>query len=298
MKIACIGEAMVEVALSRVGDTARIGFAGDTLNTAIYLARSQPDWHIHYISRVGADDLSVKLLAYMNDQAVHTAHVGVSETRSVGLYSIATDEDGERSFAYWRDSSAARETFGVGQPSLDVLSDFSIAYLSAITLAILPADIRASLFDALVQYRKSGGRVAFDSNFRPKLWEDHATARLCIEQFWRITDIALPSVDDEMAIFRDANTASVVARLHGFGITQGALKCGPGGPVDLSGEVQEQDYPAAISVVDTTAAGDSFNGGYLSAYLDQQGSAAALMSGHKLASQVIGHPGAIMPKDG
>ncbi|WP_420860382.1 sugar kinase [Algirhabdus cladophorae] len=297
MKIACIGEAMVEVALSRAGDTARIGFAGDTLNTAIYLARKQPDWHVAYLSRVGADDLSSNLLAYMADQGVQTDLVGISQTRSVGLYSIATDDTGERSFSYWRDTSAARETFGAPTPDFADLSGFSVVYLSAITLAILPKSVRDALLEALQAYRRTGGRVAFDSNFRPKLWEDHSTAQTYIEAFWRITDIALPSVDDEMAVFGDVDRGAVSARLKGFGITQGALKCGPTGPLDLSPAQIEQDYPAAQKVIDTTAAGDSFNAGFLAAYLAGKGAAASLMAGHELAADVIGYPGAIMPKD-
>ena len=39
-KIACIGECMIELnQIDLDTGTARIGFAGDTLNTAIYLAR-------------------------------------------------------------------------------------------------------------------------------------------------------------------------------------------------------------------------------------------------------------------
>ena len=47
-RVACIGEAMIE--LSVQGNSANIGVAGDTLNTAIYLKRSAPEIHVDYVT--------------------------------------------------------------------------------------------------------------------------------------------------------------------------------------------------------------------------------------------------------
>jgi 2-dehydro-3-deoxygluconokinase len=49
-------------------------------------------------------------------------------------------------------------------------------------------------------------------------------------------------------------------------------------------------------VVDTTAAGDSFNGAYLAALARGLPEADCLAAGHAMASEVIGHPGAIVPR--
>jgi 2-dehydro-3-deoxygluconokinase len=43
---------MVELAMQ--GDAAQVGVAGDTLNTAIYLQRSAPDFEVDYVTRLGA----------------------------------------------------------------------------------------------------------------------------------------------------------------------------------------------------------------------------------------------------
>ena len=60
--------------------------------------------------------------------------------------------------------------------------------------------------------RSAGAKVAFDSNYRPKLWEDAATARAKIQSVWETTDFALPSVDDEMELFGDTSNAAVIDR--------------------------------------------------------------------------------------
>lgn len=293
MRVACIGEAMVELSLDRGWDRAKIGFAGDTLNTAIYLKRAAPELDVSYITRLGGDDFSSHLRGFIASEGIETDRIEVSDSRQVGLYAITTDADGERSFTYWRSHSAAKETF-LGPAGLDfaALEGVDFIYFSAITLAILPDDVRVAL---LAYLRETEARVGFDSNYRPALWESVALARQRIAEAWRVTDLAMPSVDDEMAVFSNASEEEVIKRFHDLGVKDGALKCGRDGPISL-GETVAQCYPAAAHVVDTTAAGDSFNGGYLAAKLTGARQADALMAGHKLASYVVGLKGAIAPR--
>ena len=103
----------------------------------------------------------------------------------------------------------------------------------------------------------------------------------------------------ELALTASGTTAQVGFAgdtLNNSGVLRGALKCGEGGPESL-GDPVKQEYPAAETVVDTTAAGDSFNGGYLAALLTGADQKAALMAGHMLARKVVGTKGAIIPKD-
>ena len=292
MKIACVGEAMVELSLGQ-DNQASLGFAGDTLNTAIYLKRAAPALDVSYVTRLGRDDFSTRLRNFVAAEEISVDRIETSETRQVGLYAISTDAAGERSFTYWRSQSAARQMFEGNDFS--ALDGFDVIYLSAITLAILPAGVRAGLAEWLEAFRARGGQVAFDSNYRPALWDGQEQAQNWIARFWGLSDLALPSVDDEMAIFGAADAAAVVGRLRGFGVSDGALKQGPDGPLSL-GEPVQAHYAPANKVVDTTAAGDSFNAGYLAARLSGIGQAAALQAGHDLAAFVVGVKGAIAPK--
>lgn len=297
LKVACIGEAMVELALDRDrAGIANVGFAGDTLNTAIYLKRCAPALDVFYVTRLGQDPFSDQMLEFMQGEDLDTSLIGHSATRSPGLYAISTDAAGERSFSYWRDRSAARELFDGEYPQLAALAGFDVIYLSAITLAIMTPRGRARLMGWLSEFRRAGGRVAFDSNYRPALWQDVQTARDVIAAMWRITDIALPSVDDEQAAFGDADTGAVLARFAGYGVQMGALKRGDAGPVSFGGADTQVTFAKADVVVDSTAAGDSFNGGYLAAALTGQPQATCLQAGHDLALRVLGVKGAVLPK--
>lgn len=291
MKIACIGEAMVELSLAT--DNPTVGFAGDTLNTAVYLRRALPPEHqVDFVSVVGSDPISDRMVAFIAAQGISTASISRHPDRIPGLYASVTDTSGERSFFYWRDSSAARTLFSDG---FDRLSTFDVIYLSAITLAILPTEVRENLLDWLHEW---SGISAFDSNYRPKLWEDQATARHAVSRAWRICNIGLPSLDDEMSLFGDRNEQAVISRFRGYGLTNGVLKRGELGPRSLAGAVdREPVFRAVRNVVDTTAAGDSFNGAYMGALLTGSCHNDAMLAGHKCASKVIGQTGAIVPVD-
>ena len=289
MRVAAIGEAMIE--LSMDGDTAQVGVAGDTLNTAIYLKRSAPNIAVDYVTCLGDDAFSDRIHSFIKEQGIGTTAIERLEGQAPGLYAISTTADGERSFAYWRSASAARHMFEIEDGyDFEVLNGYDLIYLSGISVAILPHQARLALLDWL---DNSPIQLAYDSNYRPRLWEDQKTAQDITARFWARADICLPSIDDEMELF-DTSEEKIEDKFSTVK-GQGALKRGANGPMSIGSPVM-QTYDAAETVVDTTAAGDSFNGGYLAAKLSGASQDTALMAGHELARQVVGYRGAIIPK--
>lgn len=295
--VACIGECMIELSLPEDGQP-QVGFAGDTYNTAVYLRRSAPAIEVAYVTALGTDPLSERMLAAFRAEGIATGLIERRDDRVPGLYAISTDAAGERSFTYWRERSAARTLFDppVTVPP-EALEGFDLVYLSGITLAVLSPRARDLLAGALVAVRERGGRVAFDSNWRPRLWSGPEEARAAMGRFWTLADIGLPSADDEMTLWGDADAAAVRDRLLAAGVRAGAVKQGADGPLPIGWDGPLPAFPPAERVVDTTAAGDSFNGGYLAALLAGADVPTALRAGHDLASKVIGFPGAIIPAD-
>ncbi|MFC3060711.1 sugar kinase [Paenirhodobacter populi] len=294
--IVCLGEVMIELSPAGPG-LARIGVAGDTFNTAVYLRRlTDPAVRVSYVTALGDDIQSDRILAALREEGLDTSRIARVPDVMPGLYMITLDADNERSFSYWRGASAARTMFGPGSAlGPEDLAPCDLLYLSGISIAILAPDARRRLRDWIAGFRARGGRVAFDSNYRPRLWSGPDDARAEIRALWELTDIALPSLDDEIALFGDAGEAGVMARLAAWGVRDGALKRGARGPRALDGSGREI-APGPVGVIDTTAAGDSFNAGFLAGVTRGANITGCMETGHATAARVIGHPGAIVPR--
>ena len=291
-----MGEVMAEIRQSPE-EGYQVGFAGDTFNTAVYCQRLLGlQGKVAYLTRVGADPLSQSWQAFAAAEELDVSHVSVDAEANLGIYSVSTDTSGERSFHYWRDQSAARKLFKNDAEAIKI-PPARVTYLSGISLAILCASARRRVMDYLAAESKAGNTlVAFDSNYRPRLWESEKVARSVMSEMWEIADIGLPSIDDERALFADASDAKVIERFAQREWVACAIKRGEQGPVSpkLVNDLN-LDFHPAINVVDTTAAGDSFNGGYLSAFLSGQPETECLQAGHDCASFVVGVRGAIAP---
>jgi 2-dehydro-3-deoxygluconokinase len=293
-----IGEVMVE--LSREGDGRyRQAFGGDTFNTAIYLARLGVD--VGYATALGDDDFSGAVLALAASEGVKTDAVKRAPGRMPGLYLIDTNDKGERSFSYWRDTSPARDLFELPgwEELVERLLAAKLIYLSAITLSLYRSTGLGRLLATLEEARKRGGLVAFDSNFRPRGWQgDHDRARLVVGEALKRCDIALPTFDDEQALWGDRDPLATIERLVGFGITEVVVKAGADTAwVASKAGIEQVPCPQALTPVDTTAAGDSFSAAYLAARLTGAPAKLAADAGHRLAGAVIQHRGAIIPKE-
>lgn len=293
-RIACIGECMIELRQFS-GGTAQVGYAGDTLNTAVYLSRLCPG-AVSYVTNLGTDAFSGRMIDSFHAEGLDCRLIGRHPTRLPGVYAIDVDAAGERSFSYWRDTSAARTLFaGVGA-RLEDLAGFAVVYLSGITLAIVPPNIRNALMAWLAQARQGGAQVMFDCNYRPRLWPDVATARAAIDRMWTVCTLALPSRDDAAALYPGLTPVQVLDRISALGVPEVVLKSGAGGPVIRAGATDlHTAFVPLQHVADTTGAGDSFNAGYIAARLTGLSPQQAAVAGHALAARVIGQHGAIIP---
>lgn len=294
-RVVSIGECMVELAPQAGADLYRIGFAGDTLNTAWYLRRLLPEAQIDYLTAVGTDAISDQMVAFLQHSGIGTAHVARRAGLTVGLYMIQLS-GAERSFAYWRGQSAARTLAADPAALTRALEGADLAYISGITLAILGREDRQTLLTALQDFRAKGGKVAFDPNLRPRLWTSPEEMRQAITDAAACADIVLPSFEDEAQWFGDASPEATARRYAGAGVACVVVKNGGGEMLTLrEGAFLPHPCKPVADIVDTTAAGDSFNAGFLAAWLGDAPLAQAVAAGADLAGQVIRQRGALVP---
>ena len=294
MRIVVVGEGMIE--LSRAdGGLWRLGHGGDTLNTAIHLARMDRD--VRYVTALGDDPFSATLLQDWAAEGIDTSLILRDPTRMPGLYAITTDEAGERSFSYWRGQSAARRTLSLpgSEAVMAQAEQADLLLYSLITLAILDEPSREHLFDLAQRVRARGGRVAFDGNYRPRLFASQDEARELCRRAIGGCDIGLPTLEDE-AMLVDAKSAEEVRdRWQGLGAGEVVVKLGADGCL-VTG-VGIVPPPERLNPRDTSGAGDAFNAGYLGARLDGLSPAEAAVRGHRLAGWTVMRSGAIPARD-
>ncbi len=302
-RVGFIGECMIELQSS--GDKQfRQGFAGDTLNTAVYFSRlAQSQAMTHFCSAVGNDSFSHEMLDFWHKERIDTTFVRSIAQRQPGLYIVEIDENGERTFQYWRGESAAKFMFSGEEfdRQWQQLSKLDYIYLSGISIAILPEKDREKLLSYLLKAKKSGTQICFDNNFREKLWPNLEQARHWYSRFLAVTDLACLTFDDEQALWNDLEVQQTFERCKTMGITEIVLKRGT--QPCLIQTPQQFHSVAAVrlespQIVDTNAAGDSFSAGYLAARLvDQQSAESSANFAHRVASKVIQHRGAIIPAE-
>ena len=295
--VACLGECMLELR-ETAPKRLELGYAGDTYNTAYYLAGSGSPVRVEFATVLGTDFRSDDMVRTFERHGVGARWIARDPGRIPGLYLINVDEHGERSFTYYRSASAARTLFSAAYDDRfgEEIAHADVIYLSGITVSILSPAARERLLDRLEEARVIGARVVFDSNYRAQGWPSVHEARRVTEQVYRLTDIALPSHSDERALYDDDDPAATAARIRGYGVGEIVVKEGadPGLWVAEDGTSGTFSPERVDRVVDTTGAGDSFNGGFLAARLAGFDTAEACARASHLAATVTGHRGAII----
>jgi 2-dehydro-3-deoxygluconokinase len=272
-----------------------MGFAGDTFNTAWYLRRRLPAGLGGGLRlRGGTDAASAGMIGFMEAAGIGTRHVARLPDATVGLYLIEL-KDGERSFSYWRGQSAAKrlaEDEGACAPR---------------------SRARTSPTSPASRWRSSRPRTAPGFSRRWTDYRAHGRARglrpeppppplvlpaamtEAVTEAARHADIALPSFEDDAGAFGDADPEACARRYAALGAAEVVVKNGAGRMAALvDGVWHAHDPVPAPEVVDTTAAGDSFNAGYLAARLTGAPVAEALATGSALAARVVGGRGALV----
>ena len=294
MHIFSIGECMVELSSSKDGKY-NLDFAGDTANTAVYLSRLGAT--TSYITSVGKDNLSKKMIKYLNKEKILTNNILINAAKTIGLYLIENDKKGEREFFYWRSDSAAKTLFD----NIDItkfskkFSKCDAIYFSGITLSIYKAKNLNKFYLLLKILKKNKVKIYIDFNIRLKNWFNITLANKIIKKFSLLCDIIFISNEDLASLkiqnLKDFVTQyslnALVVYRHGNGMIK----------IYKNKEFFQYNIKFEKKVLDTTGCGDAFNASFLFNYMKNNKISDCIKSAHKLGKKVAFTKGAIINKE-
>ena len=295
-----IGECMIEISgnmeqITNSSAKININFGGDTFNSAIYFSRiSQKKIKTCFVTALGQDTFSKKMISRFKTEKIDCQFIRTDGQNPPGLYSIETDYEGNREFSYWRSTSPAKNLFKgpKGKKLINDLSYADIIYYSGISVAILNSSQKQNL----IKLGKSANITAFDFNYRNALHKKNEAQEL-LKYINGSVNIHFISYDDVVEIFGISNPNQIFEILN---TNKNLILLRFKNSIiykNNNKEIKSLSLPI-IKAIDTTAAGDSFNGAFL-ALMNEENRLSLedkILMSHSVTREVIKHKGAIIPR--
>jgi 2-dehydro-3-deoxygluconokinase len=286
--ILCLGEPMLEFNQQPDGRFLA-GHGGDTSNAAIAAARQGT--RVGMLTQIGTDSFGESFLRLWAEEGVDTATVTRRSDGHTGIYFVTHGPEGHE-FSYFRAGSAASLMRPDDLP-VAALKTAKILHVSGISQAI-SASAADTVFAAIETVRAAGGKVSYDTNLRPALWP-LARARAVTHAAMASCDIALPGLDDARALTGLDDPDAIADFYLGLGAGVVALTLGAEGTLVATPQARERIAVHRVEVVDATAAGDTFDGAFLSQIVAGADPFAAARYANAAAALEVQGYGAVAP---
>ncbi len=227
-------------------------------------AASHMGYRTSFIGKVGADMHGELLKQTLEAEQIATDALIMDENYFTTLAFVAINDNGEREFSFARKPGADTQ---LKKSELDssLLENCKIFHFGSLSLTADPS--REATLEAVRIAKQAGALISYDPNYRAPLWKDRQTAVEGMKSV--IPQVDVMKVSDEEALLLtgapDYETAADL--LLAMGPQLVAVTLGKDGVLLAASEKKEVISGFKVEAVDTTGAGDSFWGGFLSGLL-------------------------------
>jgi 2-dehydro-3-deoxygluconokinase len=257
----CMGEPMLEFNQLPPQPDGRVlyleGHGGDTSNAGIAAARQGA--RVGYITAIGNDAPGGSLMALWAREGVDTSTVIRTDRALTAVYFVTHDERGHHFLHYRKDSPAA--LYAPADLPRQAIAAAKILFASGISQGISPSAADA-VFAAIDVARDAGGKVAYDTNYRPRLWPSARAAAVMHGAITR-ADYVFPGMEDVVVLTGLTDPDAILDFYLGLGPTVVVLKMGEDGAYLGLPDRRVRIPPHPVAVVDATGAGDALCGAFL-----------------------------------
>ena len=237
------------------------GHGGDTSNCAIAAARSGAS--VAMLTHLGADAFGDSFMELWKQEGVATGLVKRDPDAHTGVYFVSHGTEGHQ-FSYMRAGSAASRMTPADIP-VDAIRATKVLHVSGISQAISQSAADA-VFEAIAIARSNGVLVSYDTNLRLKLWP-LARARAITHTAMANADIALPGLEDAVQLTGMSEPDAIADCYLRLGARVVALTLGQKGTLVASEDGRQLIEAFPVDAVDATAAGDTFDGAFLTEFI-------------------------------
>ena len=217
-----------------------------------------------FIGKIGKDMHGAFLRETLKKEGIGVRNLIEDENYFTTLAFVALN-NGEREFAFARKPGADTQLRS-DEVSKEILASCRIFHFGSLSLTDSPA--REATIQAVKTAKQAGAVISYDPNYRKPLWPSEAEAVKQMNAVIKYADIMKVSDEEAVMLTGEAELESAAEKLSEAGPAVVAVTLGSSGVLTVSKNGIQKIPAFKVEAVDTTGAGDSFWGGFLSAFLE------------------------------
>lgn len=268
-KLVGIGELIVDfqsVGLSKLKDTKEFvkNPGGAPANVCVQVAKNGHE--AIYASKVGNDGFGEFLIEALENNNVNVEYISKTNEYQTSLAFVSFLQDGEREFSFFRKMAADLYFSPSDFKDITFNSEDVLSYGS---VALKTPEARETHDYLIKKALESQAMICFDPNVRLNLWENHDELRKVINDYLGYADVIKVGDDEALFITSETEYEKAIEKLF-VGNVKVILftKGSKGADIYLKNGKVYNHLGYKVHAVDTTGAGDSCFGGFITKILD------------------------------
>ena len=225
---------------------------------------SHMGYRTSFIGKVGKDMHGAFLKRTLQNEGIAVDHLIEDDKYFTTLAFVEIDENGERKFSFARKPGADTQ---LRKEELDptLLQKGKIFHFGSLSLTDEPA--KSATLEAVHIAKDAEALISYDPNYRASLWRNEQTAVQEMKAVIPFADVMKVSDEESLLLTGKNSYEEAAEELLSMGPELIAITLGSDGVLVATTDGKEQIRGFATEAVDTTGAGDSFWGGFLSQFL-------------------------------
>lgn len=220
-----------------------------------------------FVGKVGRDMHGAFLKKTLQKEGICTDYIIEDEDCFTTLAFVEINQNGEREFSFARKPGADTK---LTKEELDkqLLETCKIFHYGSLSLTDEPA--KTAAIEAIRIAKAAGAVISYDPNYRESLWKTKAEAIKTMKSVIHYADVMKVSDEESVLLTGKGNYQDALKELLNMGPAIVAITLGSDGVLLGTSDNLEQIPGVKVEAVDTTGAGDSFWGGFLSGMLKNE----------------------------